>query len=247
MYKKNLHYTLYLLILWCLSGATQLLMADTIPIASTPMYEIEQRTFDKDKLHQYQQDKRFSYDRPKPPSGLWEQFKSWLFQKLAKNWPEASFGKVWDYLLYIAIFIALILVIFSLLKVDFTTLFFKPPKRNALPYDILTENIHDIDFDKLLQQAIDNKLYRKAIRLYYLQSLKLLSDKLFIDWQINKTNQDYYKDLKNSELQEPFKQISRLFEYVWYGNFTITPIQFTQMGDKFTHFNRLITHSHETV
>jgi hypothetical protein len=52
-----------------------------------------------------------------------------------------------------------------------------------------------------------------------LQLLKQLSDSQLIDWQPDKTNQTYLRELatQRPNLRAPFAELTRQFEYVWYG------------------------------
>jgi hypothetical protein len=52
----------------------------------------------------------------------------------------------------------------------------------------LNENIHEIDYDQDIKEAIAAGNYSLAVRLLYLQTLKTLSDNALIKWNINKTN-----------------------------------------------------------
>jgi hypothetical protein len=79
------------------------------------------------------------------------------------------------------------------------------------------ENIHEIDFTKEIQEALKQGDYRKAVRLYYLLSLKLLSDKKLIDWQSHKTNREYIRELRATELRMKLEEVTFMFELVWYG------------------------------
>ncbi|HCM77624.1 MAG TPA: DUF4129 domain-containing protein, partial [Cytophagales bacterium] len=66
-----------------------------------------------------------------------------------------------------------------------------------------------------------NKKYRNGIRLIFLYALKMLADKQYIQWQAGKTNHDYSDELGAGELKTNYNQLSRYFEYAWYGNFLI--------------------------
>ncbi|MEI7487385.1 MAG: hypothetical protein WCJ72_08235 [Chryseobacterium sp.] len=51
--------------------------------------------------------------------------------------------------------------------------------------------------------------------------LKKLSDKKSINWNPEKTNKDYVTELKVPNLKNEFSNLSYIFEYVWYGEFSI--------------------------
>ncbi|MDR2626836.1 MAG: DUF4129 domain-containing protein [Dysgonamonadaceae bacterium] len=96
-------------------------------------------------------------------------------------------------------------------------LFFKNTqlKRDAMEED----SIYGIDFDRQLEKAVQAKNYTEAIRLQYLQILKLLQDGELIDWRPHKTVTEYLYDLKDLQTRKLYHEISSYFLYFRYGNF----------------------------
>jgi len=104
------------------------------------------------------------------------------------------------------------------------------------PQIALTEDediIQNQDIQHLIQQALLNNNYRLAIRYYYLLVLKKLSDKEFINWEPQKTNTDYSRELKDNALNSRFKIITRLYDYIWYGNFEVNELSFRKAEKEF--------------
>lgn len=95
------------------------------------------------------------------------------------------------------------------------------------------ENIHAIDFKKIVNQAVFDKNYRVAVRYYYLWLLKSLSDKDVIEWDIEKTNRDYYNEISNSTTKKNFQFLSYIYEYSWYGEFELTQEDFQKAEQTF--------------
>ncbi len=52
--------------------------------------------------------------------------------------------------------------------------------------DNYIEDIHNIDFNAQIEQALKNKSYTKAIRWSYLLNLKIMDDKNIINWEPKK-------------------------------------------------------------
>ena len=69
-----------------------------------------------------------------------------------------------------------------------------------------------------------------------LKALKKLSDSGHINWQKNKTNFEYYYELKDTAQRKEFYHLTRLFESVWYGNADITAAEFDENLKAFTGF-----------
>lgn len=99
--------------------------------------------------------------------------------------------------------------------------------------ELVEENIHTTDFNLLIQKAKNENEYRTSIRYYYLWFLKSLSDKQIIEWDIEKTNSDYYYEIKNETTKSEFQFLSYIYEYCWYGEFTLTQTDFEKAEKSF--------------
>lgn len=136
-------------------------------------------------------------------------------------------------------------IIFVILKslIGFDFRFWKSSqskKRNKEKLIYEDEDIHDIDLDTLLQQAIDNANFRLAIRYYYLTSLKGLSSKKIIDYHKDKTNSEYLFEIKNTDLRKQFSYLSYVYSYVWYGEFSINEQNFKTAQTKYQSFIKAV-------
>jgi hypothetical protein len=106
--------------------------------------------------------------------------------------------------------------------------------------ELNTENIFDIDYGTEIQRAINNKDYRLAIRLYYLSLLKELAQKAIINYKQERTNSDYVLQLRETSYYKEFFNLTRNFEYAWYGQFPVSEEVFQSIRGRFQTFkNRL--------
>jgi hypothetical protein len=88
------------------------------------------------------------------------------------------------------------------------------------------EDIFHLSYSKLIQKAEKEKDYRVAVRLMYLQLLKMLSDTNAIQYQPDYTDLHYLQQLHHSKYYTDFSKICRNYEYVWYGKFEITEARY---------------------
>tara|TARA_R110002049_G_scaffold67972_3_gene176254 strand:+ start:1932 stop:2645 length:714 start_codon:yes stop_codon:yes gene_type:complete len=102
------------------------------------------------------------------------------------------------------------------------------------------EDIHEVDLEALLQQAILAQNYRLAIRYYYLSVLKELSAKKLIEYHKDKTNSEYKFELKKGAIREEFSYLSYIYSYVWYGEFPINSSDFSQLKEKYESFKKSV-------
>lgn len=98
------------------------------------------------------------------------------------------------------------------------------------------ENLEDAQVDDFLQQALFDKKYALAVRLYYLKTIKILAENQHIKWERDKTNQTYINELSGKELEQGFRTITPIFERVWYGNRTLKEQDFHLIQPQFERF-----------
>ena len=107
-------------------------------------------------------------------------------------------------------------------------------------YSLSRDNIHHISFEDEIEKALSDGNYRLATRLQYLQALKKLSDKGFIEWRINKTNSDYLAEVAGKSFSDLFTTLTYNFEYTWYGENQVNGEQFLEIRRQFQQFNNQV-------
>jgi len=98
------------------------------------------------------------------------------------------------------------------------------------------EDIHEADLSSLISKAIKEKDYRLATRYYYLSLLKRLSDTELIHYDKDKTNSEYLFELKDTTMRSHFSYLSYIYNYVWYGEFTVDELKFSTIENKYKSF-----------
>lgn len=94
-------------------------------------------------------------------------------------------------------------------------------------------DVADLDLEALLREALAQNNLRIAVRLYYIKLLKHLNNEGFIRWEKDKTNRDYANELASNGFSNEFKKIMTAYEYVWYGERTPSPQEFTVLESNF--------------
>lgn len=228
MMKNIIKYCLFLLPTICWSADSTNFAIDTT--------QVEERHFNETEIEAHKADSDFDYGlRAQEELSLWDRFKIWLgkiLQKLFYFGTETPIGKIIVYLLVAAVFIY---AVYKLSTIRSSSLFYGK-KGEGLDYDLYHENIHQMDFEKLIDEAVSNKNYRLAIRLIYLFALKKLADQQSIDWQPGKTNFDYVRELSEPQLKEGFHNLSYYFDYSWYGDFEVNQPLYTKVEDIFNRW-----------
>lgn len=111
-----------------------------------------------------------------------------------------------------------------------------PRKEFTAMVDNLEENIHKADFNSLLDEALAQKDYKRAVRIYFLNIIKLLSDKGLIAWKKNKTNGRYMLEMQKHKAGKDFSMVSLIYEQVWFGTIAINEEKYQKINTLYSKF-----------
>ncbi len=107
------------------------------------------------------------------------------------------------------------------------------PSKEELPTN---EN----EYDRLIAQSILNNNFRLAIRYLYLKTLYLLAASDLISLSIDKTNDQYTREMSKHHTYKDFIMLTSNYEYVWYGKFDVDKKLFEHVETNFrNYFKRL--------
>lgn len=203
--------------------------------------DISVRSIDSTIIKSYLKDKDFNYfEDPEATKTLWEKLMEWIGNLFQKLFSFEVFNPAWDVIEWLLIALAIISIIFVLLKSDVRGWFFSSTKKNRIAVTESLENIHTIDYEKMIEDAVQNGNYRYAIRLNYLRTLKKLSDKEFIIWRIDKTNHEFVKEIQQNKIKKYFENITLNFETIWYGCYFIDKTEYSELQKSFLEFITLL-------
>lgn len=199
--------------------------------------------FNNTALQNYSKQKVFRYDSSVAVGvSFWERFWSWIWKKTGDFFGRIFANKSSWFLFRLVLFVvaggALVYMILRIAGIDVIGLFMGRSKNIELPYTESLEDIHAINFDTEIDNAVSGRNYRLAVRLLYLRSLKQLSDAQLIHWQIEKTNSSYITELGDTEYRRLFGLLTTRFEYVWYGDFPIDGQAFQNINSLFIDFKK---------
>jgi hypothetical protein len=180
---------------------------------------------DAARLQRLRGQREFQYVEPvsRAEQSAWEAFKARLWRSIATWLNSRSYSHFWRWVFYALFLVVGVFVVLKLMQIDLTAILGRTPRRASLAYDTAAENIHEVDFAARLAEAEAAGNLRLAVRLGYLQLLKTLSDRGLIQWQPDKTNHAYLAELPaNGPLRGSFREITRQFEFVWYGELALS-------------------------
>ena len=146
--------------------------------------------------------------------------------------PNLNLGPVGTVILYIVLGGILAVLVYFL----FISSAYKKNGKTYTPLDLEETAPADIpktELERLLEEAIRNKHYRKAIRIYYLFILKDLSEREWIQWEKQKTNMHYVLEMQSKKEGKAFNTVVTYFEFIWYGKRDISEHQFKRVQSNF--------------
>ena len=190
----------------------------------------EQRKIEQETMQELKADEDMHYQLSNPENNFLTQFLNWLILQFVRLFGNKASANAIEVIFYMVSVAALSYAILRLLNVDISGLFSSRNRKATLKEQEGSpqENIHEIDFQTAIAEAIKEQEYNKAVRLLYLSALKELSAREHIRWQAGKTNYQYQQELSTPHLQDPFRQLGFFFEYAWYGDFRMNERHYQQ-------------------
>src|SRR6185312_5749715 len=157
----------------------------------------------------------------------------------------STFGKILNSLPFRIFFwiLAIIFISFIAYKVLYKNDIFQRRKNKMLSEDA-EESLEDLqnvsEYDALISNAEAKPDFNLAIRFLFLKTLKILADRGFVAFTIEKTNQEYLKEMVQTEHAKEFEDVIRVYEYVWYGKHVIDEDHYLKLKELYYLFNKKI-------
>ncbi len=105
------------------------------------------------------------------------------------------------------------------------------------------ELLHDLeelpaetDLERFLRQALEAGDYKTAVRVLYIGAIQQMNELHLIIWKKDKTNRDYINEMRGRNAYQQFKNVTLVYEVVWYGDTLITLPEFEQMQSLFNNY-----------
>lgn len=149
----------------------------------------------------------------------------------SKNKRIGSFGTI---ILYATLAIFLGLVVYYLFV--HTNLSDKGKKVNTNETEVAPSEISKTELELMLEKALSEQNFRLAIRIYFIFILKELSNKKWITWKKDKTNYHYLTEMRTKKLFPLFNESVRIYELVWYGDYSINEEDYSTLEPKLKAF-----------
>ncbi|MEW6470392.1 MAG: DUF4129 domain-containing protein [Bacteroidota bacterium] len=146
---------------------------------------------------------------------------------------ESSAGRV---ILFIVIILLLAFVLYKLITGNAFIRNTRIERVKTFRIEDVEEAIRESDLERFLREALESREYRLAIRIYYLMVIKELSEREWIRWRKEKTNHEYLSEMMDRKEFGSFRDVTRLFEYAWYGEMDVQEKQYAYISPQFKNF-----------
>lgn len=197
----------------------------------------------KENIQSRYKGNEFDYSVSKPRESFFQKLLRKIDKILQRVFGETAFTTSANITNIIIRVFAILLVGFLLYFIikyiigkDGNFIFGKKNKKIDISTEELHENIHEINFPESIAKFERSGDYRSAVRYQFLFVLKKLSDKKLIAWNPEKTNKDYGAELKVPHLKNDFSDLSYIFDYVWYGEFSINEQSYQNFKNQYQSF-----------
>lgn len=194
------------------------------------------RDIDQQKWDKLTNDPEFNYQKAKPEKPA--DFSWWYkFVTAVMNFFTNGFGRI---LLLLLLALAVIFIVFKIVQLNGNVLFAKGDKKLNTNSDELSDDFVPDNWEQSIQNAANTGNYRLAVRHLYRYLLHTMQEKEIITYQISKTNYQYMYELNGTNHYKPFVQLTRDYEYAWYGGFNIAQNQFEYYQQQINQFKNTL-------
>ena len=195
--------------------------ADTLNRVPKETKLVEPIGFDKETYNQFKNDETYDYYQTKPGNrSFYDTIANAFFNWLRKNINPDITAKQVKITMWVIAGIVAIIFLFIIYRYKLSLFYIN--RKNKIDFQIEAEDIHALDFDKLIKDSLDSGHFSDAIRWAYLQILKESHERQYISWEPFKTVIEYTNEFRRTDLKQDFKNLSQQFLYYRYGNFDAT-------------------------
>jgi hypothetical protein len=202
-------------------------------IVTSPVTKPAVRTVPDSVVERMKNDKDFAYAND---MSYWKEApprkRNWLDRLLSAIAASAALKLI----LYSLLVGAILYAVYQVMVVNNFFIFSGRRRRNKSEQES-DDLLDNINLDQKINEAATSKNYRQAVRFMYLKTLKMLSDNNVIALHAKSTNQDYIRQMYKHDNLAQFRNLTRIYEYVWYGEFHPSDAQFEIISTNFNRFN----------
>lgn len=227
-------------------GQADSLRVEPLPETPVPL------TFES-KIDELRSDPALVYQEHPETDNAWTRFRQYLdeqwnrlLDQLFGN-EEASGFLLWllESIPYLILLGVLGLLVFVFTKLDPASVFLSRSRLEKNEFSQEENIIRYQDIPSLVKDAVGRQEYRLAIRYHFLYILQQLSRKNVIMYDKTKTDADYAEEIKEDGLKAAFKELSEIYDFIWYGYFETGEKSYKKFAEQFREMQKMIEGNYE--
>jgi hypothetical protein len=110
----------------------------------------------------------------------------------------------------------------------------------------IDEDVSETDLERYLRLALEKSDFKTAVRILYLMTIQRLNELEVIRWKKDKTNRDYLNEMRQRSDYRHFRELTLMYEVVWYGDRGVEPNEFDAVRKAFDQFKSNLGTKDET-
>ncbi len=203
---------------------------------------IEKARFDENLPEKYKSIIK-SYETAPPK----EVRKSWfdnLLRKIFGNLPSINFlgiSKLFQILIYAGIGFLAIYLIRLIISSGFDWPFGTKKVEGPEQLEDTMEVTGSEDLSTAIRKAVSEGNFRLAVRYWYIHLLRFSDRNAIISYHPEKTNSDYVHEITNPDFKAKFTELSRIYDFVWYGELPIGERDYRHIAERFDHLVNMLS------
>ena len=210
-------------------------------------------SFEQEKLDSLKEQPDFDYTKKVAEDSWWSQSKRYIRMQWQRflNWIFGSYemNTFWTVVIQLIPYLVIAGIFFFALwlfiRLNPGNSLLSPTSTGDVYLSAEEEIIQSQNIDQLIKNAVSEGKYRLAIRYYYLLILRQLKEKNLIDYKFSKTDEEYLAEIKPQPLHRQFGQLTRIYDYIWYGSFETSRENFLKVEKEFQQMQQLIKEEDE--
>lgn len=181
-----------------------------------------------ERIEAFKNNPDYIYDRDGERPGWFSRLLSLLLNKLFQQVENSHWFR---YVLLACLILAFTFFVLRLLNVPIVSFisFARSGKGDELFEGAQADLSSDTALENLLVLYRKNAAYREAVRVLYLIYLRKLDRKGVIRLREFKTNREYAREIGDEVLRDQFSSLVRVYDYVWFGQFSPGEEQFKKI------------------
>lgn len=196
--------------------------------------ELQPVEFNTSKIEEYRNSPEFDYLNIEEKDSWWTRFKKWInawYNKIV-NWIFGDYKAnrllafIIDIFPYLLLFLLVGIIAWLFSRLNPGRRMLQTTRNSEVFLTEEEELVKNEDLPGLLREAVKNGNFRLAVRYYYLSELSKLDQLSLIEYEYQKTNRDYVNELKDEIIRKHFAEVTKLYEFIWYGSFKVSEADF---------------------